>query len=90
MAFTRSSSGAVLRSTLSAISASQFSWSSYRRSDSAVMVYDFRRWLERYGDEHAELCRDLAAVDCYFVTLSALRTRLTELFDRYFALKVVA
>jgi len=51
---------------------------------------DFRRWLERTGDEHAGLWRDLAAVDYYFVPLSALRAQLAELFGRYFALKVVA
>lgn len=45
---------------------------------------DFCHWLTGLGDEHQDLCAQLAAIDPYFSSLSQIRTELTVLFQRYF------
>jgi hypothetical protein len=46
---------------------------------------DFSHWLADLGDEHLGLCKQLAAIDPYFSSLSQIRTELTALFKTYFA-----
>jgi Family of unknown function (DUF5752) len=46
---------------------------------------DFSQWLANLGDEHLILCKQLAAIDPYFSSLSQLRTELAALCKRYFA-----
>lgn len=51
-------------------------WRSPERID------DFRAWLNRFGP-CGELCRQLAAIDPYFVNLVELRAKLVEVFTEY-------
>lgn len=53
-----------------------------RRTDSGID--DFRSWLQGFEDEYKDLCKLLADVDPYFVTLSELREQLVALFQQYF------
>lgn len=49
---------------------------------------DFRAWLTAgWGDQHADLCRQLAGVDPYSLTLHELRAGLAELFAGYFGVE---
>lgn len=45
-------------------------------------IDDFRAWLERFG-QCTDVCRQLAAVDPYFVTLVELRARLADVFAEF-------
>jgi len=44
---------------------------------------DFRQWLLGFGDTHNELIEELAGVDPYFESLSALRQRLALVFRKH-------
>jgi len=45
---------------------------------------DFSDWLDAFGDEYAPLQGQLAGIDPYFGTLSALRITLSRLLTSYF------
>jgi uncharacterized protein DUF5752 len=45
---------------------------------------DFRAWLAGCDTEYADLCKRLAAVDPFFVTLAELREQLAAIFGEYF------
>jgi hypothetical protein len=53
-----------------------------RRLDNSVD--DFQNWFSNFGDEHKELCRRIAEIDPYFVSLTKLRQQLTQVFNDYF------
>jgi hypothetical protein len=46
---------------------------------------DFSAWLSGYGGRYEDLCRQLAAIDPYFVTLSQLKRQIAGIFQQYFA-----
>lgn len=54
-----------------------------RRRESQGMD-DFRAWLGRFGEQHADLIQQLSVLDPYFVTLTELRSQLSVLFSNYF------
>lgn len=45
---------------------------------------DFRNWLAGWGGQYEDLCRQLAGVDPYSLTLHELRAWLADLFAGYF------
>jgi hypothetical protein len=45
---------------------------------------DFRAWLSGFAGAYDEVCRRLAAVDPYFITLAELRKRLSSVFEGFF------
>ncbi len=45
---------------------------------------DFCAWLSGFGDKYKILCKELCAVDPYFITLTELRQQLALIFSRYF------
>jgi Family of unknown function (DUF5752) len=46
-------------------------------------VDDFQQWIKA-GQQHPELCQQLAGLDPYFATLSELREQLSAIFQNYF------
>lgn len=54
------------------------------RSRLATGLNDFSAWLNGFGDTYGDLCRQIASIDPYFVTLSDLRAHLGRVFCEYF------
>lgn len=42
---------------------------------------DFSVWLSSFGDQHSELIRKIQCIDPYFLSLSDIRQKLTQLFQ---------
>jgi len=54
------------------------------RRRTADQIDDFRAWLTACFEGYEELCGNLAKVDPFFSSLTALRTRLSDVFYAYF------
>ncbi len=54
------------------------------RRRSPFGVDDFRAWLTDLGGVYDEVCKSLAGVDPYFVTLTELRHQLASVFESFF------
>lgn len=45
---------------------------------------DFSSWLSTFNESCQELCKELRAIDPYFVTLTQLKSQLVKLFQKHF------